>query len=101
MRKYITSRPGVYPLIQWDGTNIEEFQALTGNDWTYLRFNPLLFTDNDGVLEIRDSNNSLLESLPLGYWCGGPGFVVESLQDTNDSVVLEGTGPFRYVVTED
>jgi hypothetical protein len=102
VKKYLAARPALTAWIQWDGTNIDEFESLTDSDWVYLRYCPLYFVNNNDDLEMRRQDDDVLvDVLPLGHWSGGPGSKLESLESTTDMSVVEGNGPFHFVIAED
>lgn len=101
MKKYTIPRPSYTTYVQWDGTNIAEFEALTGEDWPYLWWTPVTFFDNGGSLEIyRSSDNFLVETIPNGYWSCGPGSVLENVESTSTEQVIDSPPPFNYTVAE-
>lgn len=50
--------------VQWDGTNITEFESV--DQWTAEAL-PHIFVDNNGVLEVRE-NGYLVAELEIGEW---------------------------------
>lgn len=95
MKRFTTARPAYTTYVQWDGNNIEEFEALTGEDWPWLWWANVAFVDN-GDLELYQDGN-LIWTIPLNWWSAGPGSALESLNDQSDTV-LDGTPPFNYVI---
>ena len=98
MKKYTTPRPTYTTYVQWDGTNIAEFEALTGEDWPWLWWNQATFVENEGNLEIW-RGDFLVDSIQPGWWSAGPGNTIESLEGQPEQI-LETSPPFNYTIGE-
>lgn len=98
MKRYTTPRPQLTTYVQWDGTNINEFEALTGQEWPWLWFNDATYVDNEGDLEIW-LGEQLMDTIPNGWWSSGPGNAIESLETGQSETIVDGSPPFQYIVT--
>jgi hypothetical protein len=98
MKKYTTPRPTFVTYVQWDGSNIAEFEALTGEDWPWLWWNQATFVNNEGNLEIW-RGDYLADTIPNGWWSAGPGNTFEDVVDTSNEAVITGNPPFNYMIT--
>lgn len=72
MKKYTIARPAVQTYIQWDGSNVAEFEAMTANEWQWLSMLPnTTFVPNESNdLEIR-TDDYAWNVVPLNHWTNG------------------------------
>lgn len=100
MKAYTVQRPNYLVYVQWDGTNIAEFESMTMSDWSWMSMTgtPTYTVDNTDLQVWLGSD--LYKTIPLNYWFNGN--IYESMQDISASeYIVSGSPPFNYVVEAD
>lgn len=100
LKTFTIKRPAVNVYVQWDGTNVAEFEAMTSADWTWMFWGgqPAYVEDGTDLQVWRGEN--LYATIPLNYWFNGSVW-----QDLNslpgDEAIVASAEQLHYVVEED
>lgn len=98
MKAYTIQRPNHLTYVQWDETNVAEFESMGMSDWSWISMTGVPTYVVDGTDLQVWLGESLWKTIPSGHWFNGS--VYESMDDVpgNESVI-SGVPPFNYVVS--
>jgi hypothetical protein len=98
MKAYTILRPDVRVYVQWDGTNKEEFEAMTGAQWSWIYMTGMpVYVENDKSLEVWCSDQ-LFAVIPVNHWFNGN--VWADLNELPPNEAIVPTNAIRYTVEE-
>jgi hypothetical protein len=99
VKAYTTKRPDIYVYVQWDGSNLAEFQAMLPAQWGWMYMTGVPeYIQNGTDLEVWTSGQ-LFATVPLNSWFNGNVFEDLNSLPSNEAIVPDGI--VHYVVEQD